>query len=180
MTQPSQKHEFHYYRQALLVLYVAAWTVFAALLIGSVTTELFGKRGEHTAPPNPADLTVCNHEVRALVDDLGQTAARLQEQALSGSSEDLGRLWDEFAKQWQIRWEMVNTRCQFDELSDTGLGPAYDRMAWVHRNLPTMKLKYRELMKRFTDEQAGELSAMRHALDTSAELLSRAQGNQHE
>jgi len=57
-----------------------------------------------------------------------------------------------------------------------GLGPAYDRMARVHRELPAMMLEYREMMRRFTREQARDLDAMRHALDKSRKLLEERAG----
>jgi hypothetical protein len=44
-------------------------------------------------------------------------------------------------------------------------------MAWVHRNLPRLKLQYRETMQRFTDRQAETLAEMRDALDKSRRLL---------
>jgi hypothetical protein len=142
-------------------------------VIASIVHELFLRRGERPPLPNPTDLLTCNRDVGDLLEGLGRTAAELQREAATGDPEDLGGRWERFAADWQERWHKVNRRCRFDELADTGLGPAYDRMAWVHRNLPGVKLKYREAMKRFTDEQAGEIKEMREALKRSHALLEK-------
>ncbi|MBI4508330.1 MAG: hypothetical protein HY698_01760 [Deltaproteobacteria bacterium] len=174
-SQPSSgsqgPEEFRGYRRALTVAYVTVLALGSALIVVSIVSELFFRRGErHPASP-PADPLQCNQDVQGLLEDLGNTAVNLQREAVTGNATDLGGRWEEFAKEWQKRWDLVNTRCQFDELADTGLGPAYDRMASVHRSLPTLKLKYRELMKRFSDEQAAELADMRSALEKSRALL---------
>lgn len=141
------------------------------LVLSSIVYDLFLRRGQRPALPSPTDLAGCNDDVRALLEGLGTTAATLQAQAVTGDPTDLGGRWERFSADWQRRWGEVNERCRFDELADTGLGPAYDRMAWVHRRLPPLRLEYRELMKRFTAGIAMTLEEMRRALDRSRTLL---------
>lgn len=176
MSESSQREErkhpeFRRYRQALFAIYFAVLASGSLLLLASVVYDLFFRRGERASLPSPTDLIACQHDVRALLEDLGVTASKLQSEAVTGDPHDLGGRWERFSRDWQERWTKVGERCRFDELADTGLGPAYDRMAWVHRQLPPMKLKYRELMKRFTVEQASDLEEMRRALDRSRAVL---------
>jgi hypothetical protein len=84
---------------------------------------------------------------------------------------ELGTRWEEFSRAWDRRWNVVNAQCRFDELAETGLGRAVDRLAWVHRNLPGLKLQYREMMKQFSENQAETLAEMREALSRSRKLL---------
>ena len=172
--------EFHSYRRALRFVYFGVLALGSALLIASIVTNLFfhGHRPDRAAPePTATDLLSCNHDVEMLLEDLGRSSTELQAQAVQGEAHDLGARWEEFARQkWQPRWEEVLRRCKFDELAETGLGPAYDRMAAVHRELPGMMLRYREMMKRFTNDQARDLEAMRTALDKSRRLLEERAG----
>lgn len=171
-TSPRNPEEFRRYRQALAGLYITVGSLGTLLLISSVVVELFFTHGERRPAPSPADLLECNREVTALLEDLGATAAEIQREAVVGRSEsDLSKRWDDFSREWQRRWEAVNVRCEFDERAETDLGEAYNRMAWVHRNLPALKLKYKEMMKQFTREQAADLAEMRAALAKSRQLL---------
>jgi hypothetical protein len=119
------------------------------LLLVSIVVDLFFRRVEHHPPPT--DLVACNQDVRTLLDDL--------------AGRPLGGDWDAWSREWQDRWGKVNTRCGFDE--DLRLGTAYDRMAEVHQRLETARLKYRELMARFSRDLEHDLGEMRRALDRS-------------
>lgn len=179
-TDTSDHREFRRYRQALIGIYFLALTLGVSLVLASLVYDLFLRRGPRAPAPTVEARVRCNDEVRELLEDLGKTAASLQAQAAAGDPDERGTRWDEFSRAWDARWEAVNVRCQFDHLADTGLGKAYDRMAWVHRSLPTLKLKYRDMMKRFAADQAQELAEMRRALDaSSAELHKRAGGVQN-
>lgn len=168
----TDSQEFRRYRQILGGLYLAVASLGAVLLIASILVELFFRRGGPAPGPTPADLLACNEEVRRLLEDLGEAAADLQRDAARGAPKtELGDRWAEFSRGWQARWERVNTACQFDERADTGLGEAFDRMAYVHRNLPALKLKYQRMMKQFTEEHAEDVADMRRALDKSRSLL---------
>lgn len=163
--------EFRSYRKALWIAYVAVGGLGATLLIASIVVELFGRSGQAPAP-SPEDLLQCNDDVLHLLEDLANAPADIMRQAAEGvPGSELGKRWEGFSHDWDRRWETVNTRCKFDELADTGLGPAFDRMAWAHRNLPRVKLKYRDQMKQFTDSEAETLVEMRGALDRSRQLL---------
>jgi len=164
--------EFRSYRKALWIAYVTIGGLGALLVFASIVVELFGDRGTGPKAPSPTDLLQCNDDVRHLLEDLVDKPAELMHlagQDVPGT--ELGRAWEAFSHDWDRRWATVNTQCQFDELADTGLGPAFDRMAWVHRNLPRLKLQYREMMQRFTDRQAETLAEMRVALEKSRSLL---------
>jgi len=144
------------------------------LLVGSVVVELFDPLGDKPAEknPSPTDLLQCNADVLHLLQDLAVTPAEIQREAADGTPPgELGEKWDEFSRTWDRRWNVVNVQCQFDELAETGLGPAFDRMAEVHRSLPGLKLAYREMMKAWNDKQAGRLADMRDALAKSRRLL---------
>ena len=81
-----------------------------------------------------------------------------------------------FEKDWQREWVAVDVRCQFDHKADTGQGAAFDHMAYVHRSLETTRLKYREMMARFSRDLAGDLAEMRRALDKSQQGLEKRSG----
>ena len=161
-------------RRALLAVYVAVGALGVVLVLSSVIVELFFRRSERTAAPTPADLLACNRDVERLLGSLGESAGRLHGEALSGDDAVLRSRWHEFDRAWQRDWQQVNERCGFDELADTGLGTAYDRMAQVHRALPRMKLKVRELIERFDAELAEDVTEMRRALDRSHDDLERS------
>jgi hypothetical protein len=164
--------EFRPYRLALWIVYVSVGGLGALLLITSIVVELFGRRSDVAQAPSPADLVTCNGDVLHLLEDLAATPAEIQREAASGTKiTELGSRWEEFSREWDRRWNVVNVQCKFDELAETGLGPAVDRMAWVHRNLPGLKLQYREMMKQFSETQAETLAAMREALGRSRKLL---------
>lgn len=167
--------EFRPYRRALVVLYFVVGGILVLLLLGSIAKELFLRPGQRPPRPSPADLLECNRDVRRLLESLGDQAAQLQLDAIHGAGGDLGGRWEAFTRSWQENWDRVNNRCGFDLLADTGQGVAYDRMAWVHRNLATTRLKYREMMARFSQGLAHELAEMRRALARSlADLEKRA------
>src|SRR5207249_1319078 len=101
------------------------------LLLTSVAVELFFHHGASGVEPTPADLLQCNAEVQRLLGGLVDESTNLQRDALLDETEsDLAGHWEEFTRTWQRQWETVNTRCQFDELADTG-DKAFDSMARV-------------------------------------------------
>jgi hypothetical protein len=164
--------EFRPYRLALWIVYVSVGGLGALLLVTSIVVELFGRRSDAATAPSPADLLQCNDDVLHLLEDLAVTPAEIQRAAATGATRaELGTRWEEFSREWDRRWNVVNVQCRFDELAETGLGPALDRMAWVHRNLPGLKLQYREMMKQFSETQAETLVEMREALGRSRKLL---------
>src|SRR5574339_30946 len=48
----------------------------------------------------------------------------------------------DFSRVWLDEWDVANARCRFSELADTQMGVAYDRLAEVHGELKTVRLKY--------------------------------------
>jgi hypothetical protein len=164
--------EFRVYRQALRIAFGGVAVLGSLLLIGSIIVELTGGRDANAQTPTPADLLQCNDDVLHLLEDLADTPGELMHEAARGAPvADVGARWEDFSRSWDRRWATVNTHCRFDELADTGLGPAFDRMAYVHRGLPRLKLKSREMMKRWNTEQAEGLVEMRAALESSRRLL---------
>jgi hypothetical protein len=125
---------------------------FAVLTTASVVNELFLRRPPATerVALSPAEMSSCNHVVRALLDGLVREPTRS---------------WDALDAEWEEAWKQAETRCGFSTLADKGLGAAYDRMASVHRSLPRTKLKVREWMARFSTDLAPEIAEMRRALD---------------
>jgi hypothetical protein len=153
----------------------------AILLAASVVVDLFFSHRVSTSPVlGPRDLVACNGAVRGLLDSLVRETATLETEALVGDH-DVGAEWDAFAGGWQRDWDGAAQRCGFGELEGTGKGAAYDRMAWVHRNLPTTRLKYRELLAHFSRDLGVDVAEMRDALDKSlADLSVRAKDKEHE
>src|SRR5262245_23456460 len=159
---------------ALLVLVGAPVGLLAALIATSIVIDLFA----HEAPASsralgPTELLGCNGAVRELLDGLVGETARIQAAPKTTDERNLGAEWDAFAGRWQASWEAAGARCGFGDLEGTGLGAAYDRMAWVHRNLPTAKLKLRELVAHFAGGVGLDLAEMRTALDKSRDDLAR-------
>lgn len=151
--------------------------------------------------PTREDLMRCHQDVQTLYRDLDRVALKLlalpvrkQENAIrsiaddplpkafrdavgtylnANTAVDITDVWEKFSQDWSARWDVVNAFCRFSELEETGMGQAYDSMADVHGTLPTMRLKYQNLLVRFDDEQAAELSLMKRELQRSKLLLRR-------
>jgi hypothetical protein len=174
---PSPKPpEFHRYRLALGLAVAAPVGLLAILISASIVVDLFfSHRVTGARAPTAADLVACNGAVRALLDGLVRETAMLETEALAGDH-DTGAEWDAFSVSWQRDWEQTGARCGFGELEGTGKGAGYDRMAWVHRNLPTTRLKYRDLLAHFARDVGVDLAEMREALDRSLTDLNRAPG----
>jgi hypothetical protein len=157
------------YRYALLAGLIAVGAALGVLVSASIVIDLFATgrkeaRREALAAP---ELAACHADVRLLLERLAREAARLELLPLEGRPGDLVTTWDGFAGSWDTAWREIDTRCRFSQLADRGLGTAYDRMAWVHRSLPSTKKKYAEKMARFSRDLAGEVAQMRRALDKS-------------
>jgi hypothetical protein len=154
-----------------------------ALLSASIVKELFFRRPAVELPrsalsaddPAPEDLLECQNSVLGLLTQLGNKTCELLALPPSGDRSELPARWEDFSRAWRDEWDVTDARCRFSELADTqkgaAMGVAYDRLAQVHGNLPTMRLKYQSLLVRFDDEQAAELARMRRALDLSREAL---------
>ena len=176
MSQDTKKNpEFRRYRQALTTLYLVVIGLGGVLLTASVakvllfrspTVELTGPRIS-AENPNPEELMKCNRDVAALLGALGSETAALMAQPTA----EIDRHWEEFSRNWRKTYDEVNARCRFQELANTNLGTAYDRMAGVHAELPAMRLKYQDLLVRFDEEQADELGRMQRALENSLAAL---------
>jgi hypothetical protein len=153
----------------LLLLVGLPIAAFGILVAASIVIELFatGRREARREALEPGEQVACNAEVRVLLERLAREAARLELLPLEGRPADLIANWDAFAVSWETAWSAADARCRFSQLADRGLGTAYDRVAWVHRSLPTTKLKYAEKMARFSRDLAGEVAQMRRALDKS-------------
>jgi len=157
--------EFHGYRTGLLVAF-AALVGLGALLVGaSIVSEVFFHHGHRERAPAPlASLGECQADVTGLLGRLGEAKAALELDAVKGEAGDLPARWDAFAQNWQADWEAVNQRCGFRAQVDTGLGGAFDRLAHVHENLATTRLKYAALLSRFAREVLPDVTEMRSAL----------------
>jgi hypothetical protein len=154
--------EFHGYRTGLLVAF-AAFVGLGTLLVGaSIVSDVFFHRERNPQPL--ASLGQCRADVTGLLARLGEAKAALELDAVKGEAGDLPARWDEFAQKWQSDWEGVNERCGFRARVDTGLGEAYDRLAHVHENLDTTRLKYAALLSRFAREVLPDVTQMRSAL----------------
>ena len=172
---PKKSPEFKRYRQALTTVYIVVIglggilltaSIARALLFRSPTVELTGPKIS-AENPNPEELKKCNRDVAALLGALGTTTAALMAQPTA----EIDRHWEEFSRNWRKDYDEVNARCRFQELANTNLGTAYDRMASVHADLPAMRLKYQDLLVRFDEEQADELGRMQRALKNSLAAL---------
>jgi hypothetical protein len=178
--EPKKASEFRRYRQALTGLYLGTVAVGFALLTASVLKELLLGDRQNELPeaavspedPDPEELLRCQQAVLSLLDDLGtKTCELLSIPPRGGAVGELSSAWEEFSDGWLETWQAVGARCGFRQLADTNMGIAYDRMAWVHGDLRTTRLKYQSLLVRFENEQAAELAHMRRALDLSGDAL---------
>lgn len=185
-SESNQSGEFRHYRRALAVIYVGTVTAGFLLLAASIARDLLFRSPAVDTPrgaldeldPDPDELLRCHAQVGSLLTRLGRTTCELMTApAAQGKRGELASDWEDFSRAWRDDWDVINARCRFSELADTKLGVAYDRLAQVHGNLPTMRLKYQSLLVRFDDEQAAELARMRRALDLAEEALrQRARG----
>jgi hypothetical protein len=157
------------HRLAFLAIVAILAGAIGVLVTASIVIELFatGRPAARREAPSAAEQAACNRDVRALLERLVREAARLEQLPLEGRGEDLVKTWDSTIQAWDDEWAALGERCRFAQLADRGLGTAYDRIAWVHHSLPTTKLKYAEMMARFSRDLAGEVAEMRRALDKS-------------
>ncbi len=183
----------------MTALYIVIAAAGFLLLTASVARELLFRRpatalrtrapsGE--SPPDAAELLECQADLLNLLLRLGDETCHLIHRPLEGEHQDgpadngsggdratIASVWKDLSRDWQNDWDLINARCGFSELADQNLGVAYDRMAQVHSDLPSMRLKYQSLLVRFDDEQAAELARMRHALDQSGTALRKRLGD---
>jgi hypothetical protein len=156
-------------------LYLGTAAAGFALLAASIVKELFFHHPMVELPrsslsaenPDPRELLDCQGRVEGLLVRLGHETCELMGLPPSGEQAELPARWESFSRAWSDEWDVANARCRFSELGGTKLGIAYDRLASVMSDLPSMRLKYQSLLVRFDDEQAAELARMRHDLDLS-------------
>jgi hypothetical protein len=164
-------------RLALLIVAGVPLGLLVVLITASIVVDLFANR--RLIPARSLDagaLGTCNRAVRGLLEGLVDETTRLERSTLVSGVRDLSSEWDGFALRWQSDWEQVGARCGFGELEGTGLGASYDRMAWVHRNLPTTKLKLHELVAHFARDVGVDVTELRDALDKSRADLPQVPG----
>jgi hypothetical protein len=173
-------NEFRRYRQILTGSYLVVAASVVLLLTVSVIKELFFRGSPVTATgaaisverPDPKELLECHGIVLNLLTTLGKETAELLSAPARGDHGELtSRRWEEFSRAWRDEWDVAEARCRFSELAGTKLGVAFDRLANVHGELPSMRLKYESLLVRFDEEQAAELARMRRALDLARSAL---------
>jgi hypothetical protein len=121
-------------------------------------------------------LLGCHRDLLALLTQLGAKTCDLIQSPTRSDRAAIASAWKDFSKEWRDQWDLVNARCGFSELADSNLGVAYGRMAQVHSDLPSMRLKYQSLLVQFDKEQAAELARMRRALDQSGTALHERSG----
>jgi len=120
-----------------------------------------------TAAPSPFGTErACHADVERLYVELVNEGAEAERQG--GASAEAAARWDAFQKSWKEAWQEVGARCA---LGGEGRGPGRERMAWVHRSLPSLARKYRERLARFDRDVAPDLAEMRRALDKSRSEL---------
>jgi hypothetical protein len=178
--EPKKVSEFRRYRQALTAIYLGTVAAGFALLTASVLKELvLGDRQREVREvavfaedPDPEELLRCQQSVVSLFEGLGtKTCELLSIPPREGAAGEISSEWEAFSDSWLEKWQAVGARCGFRQLADNNMGIAYDRMARVHGDLRTMRLKYQSLLVRFENEQAAELAHMRRALDLSGDAL---------
>lgn len=161
----------------LTAIYFATVALGFALLVASVAKELMFRSPAVELPQSqmnaqdPTILLECHDRVLGLLIKLSDTTNELLSRPPQGDRGSLASDWEDFTRAWNDEWDTINARCRFSELADRNVGVAYDRLAKVHAELPTIKLKYQSLLIRFEDEQAAELARMRRALDRSRAAL---------
>jgi len=151
--------EFQAYRTALLVTFVVAVGIGAVLLGASIVVDLVVS--PHRAPAPLQSIDDCRRDVTSLLVRLAETHAAIELAPVKGDAKDLPARWDEFAAAWQRDWEAARDRCGFGQ-SPSG---AYERLAHVHENLFTLRLKYAALLARFSHDVQPDVTEMRRALD---------------
>lgn len=175
MTEDAKRpNEFRRYRQVLTGVYLTLAGSIALLLTASVVKELFFRRAQAAVAssvsrerPEPAELLECHRMVLGLLTSLGTETSELLALPPAGDRGELASRWEDFSRAWRDEWDVAEARCRFSELAETNMGVAFDRLAKVHGDLPSMRLKYQSLLVRFDEEQAAELARMRRALDQS-------------
>jgi len=159
--------------------YLLAAAAAAGLLVVSVALELLFRVPAVDLPksslradnPDPHELVACNRSVRHLLDGLAATTSELVTAPLRDREVELEEEWKHFSSTWRDEWDVVNAQCRFRDLAETNMGEAYDQMAQVHGDLPSMRLRFQSLLVRFDDEQTAELAEMTRALDQSYAVL---------
>ena len=159
MKQP----EFRGYRTALTAAFIAAAGLGAVILGASIVVEIFFHPKQRT-PVTLASLADCRRDVADLLQRLAETETGLQLDAVKGQAGDLSARWDAFGAGWQKDWEAVGERCGFHDDAASG-DAAYDRLAHIHENLATTRLKFAALLSRFAKDVLPDVADMRGALE---------------
>lgn len=175
MSRGSEKTgEFRRYRQVLAAVYLGTIVAGFGLLAASVVHQLWWSPDvDVDGPlleednPDPRLLLECNRRVQRLYDQLDRVTLDLLASPRRGQDRDLRGEWEEFGRDWVREWHRVNAQCRFEDLADSDMGEAYERLAEVHGDLRAMRLKYQSLLVRFDKEQSAELLDMKRALDDS-------------
>jgi hypothetical protein len=170
--------EFRRYRQGLQIVTFGTSAIIIAWLIASVATNLFARpavRPSATFSGRADDLDAllhCQADVESLFDDVNQKLFDLQ--ALGARHDiELAEQWEAFSKRWKQRWREVGARCRFDELSNHGLGAAYDHLAAVYDELEGVQRAYAVLLYQYIDHHASRVDDIRHALESSRKAFER-------
>jgi hypothetical protein len=156
-----KQSEFRGYRTALTAGFITAAGLGAVILGASIVAEIF-IHPKQRAPV--ASLADCKRDVTSLLERLAEVHAGLELDAVKGPAGDLSARWDAFAAGWQTDWETVGDRCGFRQPADTLGDEAYDRLARVHENLSTTRLKFAALLSRFAKDVLPDVTDMRSAL----------------
>lgn len=152
--------------------------IIIAWLIASVALSLFARPAVRTGATysgRPDDLEAlihCQADVETLFDDVNRKLFDLQ--AL-GAKYDIERAqqWEDFSKRWKQRWLQAGARCRFEELENSGLGAAYDRLAAVYGELEEVQRAYALLLYHYIDHHASRVDDIRNALKTSRKTFER-------
>jgi hypothetical protein len=158
-----KQSEFRGYRTALTAAFIAAAGLGAVILGASIVVEIFF-HPKQRAPVPVASLADCTRDVTGLLQRLAEAKAGLELDAVKGQAGDLSGRWDAFAAGWQTDWEAVGDRCGFRQPAEAFGDEAYDRLARVHENLSTTRLKFAALLSRFAKDVLPDVTDMRSAL----------------
>ncbi len=158
-------------------IYLSAAALGGLYVAASVVSSLWlkhpsGPAGIEARASASVDVLGCHDQVVDLLDVLGETTAELVGKRTEAQGA-VSTQWATFTAHWQERVRAVDRQCRFTELTDSGAGVHYDRIAHVYERLPSAFLRYDNLVRRYDNQQTSELISMRRALEKSRKALER-------
>lgn len=121
---------------------------------------------------DPRELRNCQQKLEQLLTDLHRETFTLQARALR-FEENPAAEWRNWSRAWRQRWRVLGRRCRLGELAGSGVSPAIDRMADIHKHLRQLQISYTGVMDQFVERYAERLNRLKQQLAKVRSMIDR-------